>query len=88
MPELVIDRIGMLATPTGFAAKSGAAQGEITILKNAWLAVDNGVITGVGEGQAPPGDKVFQRGRPAGNAGLVDAHTHLVFGGWRNTSWP
>ncbi len=83
MPELVIDRIGMLATPTGIAAKSGAAQGEITVLKNAWLAVDNGVITGVGEGGAPPGEKVFSAEGRLVTPGLVDAHTHLVFGGWR-----
>lgn len=39
MASLLIHNIGMLATATGSAAKAGAAQGEICILRNAYVAV-------------------------------------------------
>jgi imidazolonepropionase len=83
MPELVIKNIGMLATPLGSAAKSGKAQGDVLILKDAWISIDNGCITETGTGAAPDGDCVSDAGGKLATPGLVDPHTHLVFGGWR-----
>lgn len=83
MHELVIKNIGALATPTGVKAKSGAAQGEITILNDAWISVDRGSITGTGTGAAPDGANVYDADGKLATPGLVDPHTHLVFGGWR-----
>ena len=86
--NLVIQNIGMLATARGKSAKSGAEQGDILILQGAYLAAENGVITAVGEGAAPEelvkkADTVLDAHGSLVTPGLVDAHTHLVFGGWR-----
>ena len=84
MSDLLVVNIGLLATPVGSAAKGGRAQGEIQLLRDAWLRIEDGVIaalgTGVPEGTGCP---VLDAGGRLVTPGLVDAHTHLVFGGWR-----
>ncbi len=88
MPQskpMLIYNIGMLVTPTGTAAKSGAEQGNVTVLKNAWIRIRDGIITEIGEG-TPVFPEEEVRVDACGKLvtpGLVDAHTHLVFGGWR-----
>ncbi len=83
MPVTVIENIGMLASPMGRAAQSGKEQGEIRLLSNAYLCFDEGVITAVGQGKAPAGDKRIDARGELVTPGLIDPHTHLVFGGWR-----
>ncbi len=83
--KMIIYNIGMLATPTGISAKSGDAQGQITVLKDAWIRICNGVFTEIGQG-TPDLREEEVRMDACGKLvtpGLVDAHTHLVFGGWR-----
>ncbi|MBQ9950747.1 MAG: imidazolonepropionase [Clostridia bacterium] len=82
---LVIHNIGQLATPLGSAARSGKAQGEICLLKDAFVVVEDGRIAQVGTGCAPeiPGAEMIDAGGRLVTPGLVDAHTHLIFGGWR-----
>ena len=46
MKRTLITNIGMLATPQGTAARGGRAQGEICILKNAWIFIENDVFLG------------------------------------------
>lgn len=85
MRSLLVSNIGMLATPIGFEAKKGPAQGEIQILKDAWVLIEDGVIAQVGTGEAPVASDI-RIVDACGNLvtpGLVDAHTHLIFGGWR-----
>jgi len=85
MSKLLLTNIGMLATPVGSAAKSGAEQGNIQILKDAWVLVEDGVIAQIGTGAAPEAadaQVVDAQGKLV-TPGLVDAHTHLIFGGWR-----
>lgn len=82
MKTIVID-IGMLATPQGTGPKSGPDQGNIQILRDAWVLMEDGVITQVGTGPAPAADKAIDAGGNLVTPGLVDAHTHLIFGGWR-----
>ena len=53
MKRTLITNIGMLATPQGTSARGGRAQGEICILKNAWIFNENDVIAQVGTGTAP-----------------------------------
>lgn len=86
--RLLIENIGMLATPTGQSARRGAEQGEITVSKNAYVAVgEDGNIAEVGTGIVPAGlrdaEQVVDAEGGLVTPGLVDAHTHLVFGGWR-----
>ena len=85
MSLVLIQNIGMLATPVGNAAKSGEAQGKIEVLHNAWVLVEDGIIDAVGTGRLPyvPEAEVIDAGGKLVTPGLVDAHTHLVFGGWR-----
>lgn len=84
MSDLLVVNIGLLATPVGSAAKGGKAQGEIQLLRDAWLRIEDGVIAALGTG-APEGTgcPVLDAGGRLVTPGLVDAHTHLVFGGWR-----
>ena len=85
MRKLLLTNIGMLATPQGRAAKKGPEQGAIQMLKNAWVLVEDGVIAQVGTGAAPEVEdaKVVDAEGNLVTPGLVDAHTHLIFGGWR-----
>ncbi len=84
MSSLLIRNIGMLATPEGFEARRGAEQGRLRILENAWVYTENGEIISCGTGNPPItfGEKLDAGGRLV-TPGLVDAHTHLIFGGWR-----
>ena len=89
MARLLIKNIGTLATAEGSCAHCGKQQGEILTLQNAYVASENGTITAVGEGEVPQEllsqgfDETIDAGGKLVTAGLVDAHTHLVFGGWR-----
>ena len=84
MVQYLITNIGMLATPLGTSARRGAEQGRIRILRDAWILVEDGKIAGIGSGEPPflPGRRVDAGGKLV-TPGLVDAHTHLIFGGWR-----
>lgn len=77
--------IGLLATPQGVAARRGAEQGELQLLPGAWVALEGERIAAIGQGQpeTAPGDRVIDAGGRLVTPGLVDAHTHLIFGGWR-----
>lgn len=82
---LIIKNIGQLATPLGSSAHSGSAQGELCVLKGAYVVITHGVIKQVGTGTAPEiaGAEAIDAQGCLVTPGLVDAHTHLVFGGWR-----
>ena len=84
MNRILVTNIGLLATPEGRRARGGEAQGRIRFLKDAWVLCENGRIAAVGTGE-PPIEEA-RRIDAAGclvTPGLVDAHTHLIFGGWR-----
>ena len=81
--KTVLENIGLLATPEGSAARRGHEQGEISFLKNAWVAWEDGVITAVGSGAVPAADRRIDAHGLLVTPGLIDPHTHLVFGGWR-----
>lgn len=84
MSSLLIHNIGKLATPTGMEARRGADQGHIEVLENAWIYIENDEIIAYGNRNQPItlGQKLDAGGRLV-TPGLVDAHTHLIFGGWR-----
>jgi len=85
MSKLLLTNIGMLATPTGGQAKGGSEQGNIQVLQDAWVLVESGLIAQVGTGRPPAaqGTQVVDAGGGLVTPGLVDSHTHLIFGGWR-----
>ena len=84
MDRVLIENIGMLATPRGVNARRGEEQGRIELLRDAWLLIEGEHIAAVGTGEAP-GDVELRQdaGGRLVTPGLVDAHTHLIFGGWR-----
>ncbi|HPF54423.1 MAG TPA: imidazolonepropionase [Clostridia bacterium] len=79
----VIFNIGELATAKGKAPLSGKAQGDVSILHDAWVLTDGKLIAEMGQGAIPKADSATDAGGRLVTAGLVDSHTHLVFGGWR-----
>lgn len=83
MKQLLIKNIGLLATPEGKSARRGEEQGKVRFLKDAWVLIENGVIAAVGTGEAPACDNTVDAEGHLVTPGLVDAHTHLIFGGWR-----
>ena len=85
MKKLLVKNIGLLATPEGTSAHRGSEQGKIKFLKDAWVLIEDGVIASVGTGEAPAaeGAEIVDAEGKLVTPGLVDAHTHLIFGGWR-----
>ena len=85
MSDLLVVNIGALVTPVGKGARGGADQGAARVLHDAWVRIEGGVVTAVGTGEAPAaaGAPVLDAGGRLVTPGLVDAHTHLIFGGWR-----
>ena len=85
MKKLLVKNIGLLATPEGRSAHRGEEQGKIKFLKDAWVLIEDGIIAAVGTGAVPAveGAEVVDAEGHLVTPGLVDAHTHLIFGGWR-----
>ncbi len=85
MERLLVTNIGVLATPEGTSARGGGDQGSVRTLRDAWVLMEDGLIAALGTGQTPPppGARVLDAGGRLVTPGLVDAHTHLIFGGWR-----
>jgi len=85
---LVIGNIGELATPTGSSARRGAGMSELRVVRDAAVAIDVETIVWAGparemppvEGPAP---EFVDAGGRAVVPGIVDSHTHFVFGGYR-----
>lgn len=91
MPTL-IHNIGTLQTPLGSFPHAGAAQGENRKYHNAAVLCEGGIIKAVYENGALPEvdadtETIDAQGRLV-TPGLIDAHTHLVFGGWRQNEIP
>jgi imidazolonepropionase len=74
--------IGWLAT-----CRAEGAQADVHPIKNAAIAFSDGYIDWVGRACDLPAEFKERPGYSAGGRmvipGLVDCHTHLVFGGWR-----
>jgi len=89
---ILIKNIGLLQTPEGKEPLRGTAQGENRKCRNAAVLVENGVISAVTENGAlpdcPADAEVIDAIGKLVTPGLVDAHTHLVFGGWRQNEIP
>ena len=90
---LLIKNIGILQTPIGKNSLRGKAQAQNLKLHNAAILIDEGKIKAVCEGGALPDLSnvdctVIDAQGCLVTPGLVDCHTHLVFGGWREGELP
>ena len=89
---LLIKNIGILQTPVGSFPHGGDKQGENVKIHNAAIMIDDGVIAAItGDGVLPEGwesaEVLDAQGRLV-TPGLVDCHTHMVFGGYRQGEIP
>lgn len=82
----LLKNIGCIQTPVGSNPHRGKEQGENVKYFNAAIAMKDGVITEItSDGKLPEGDFdiEYNAGGKLVTPGLVDGHTHLVFGGYR-----
>ncbi len=103
MDRLLIKNIGLLQTPEGSFSHKGEAQGQNLKLKDAAIYAEDGIIKKItSDGKLPEEAedviRGFDNGDPACNVidaegklvtpGLVEGHTHMVFGGYRQHEIP
>ncbi|MGB9976361.1 imidazolonepropionase [Thermovenabulum sp.] len=90
--NLVVRNIGVLATPKGNKAKGGLQQGEISLVKNAFVAIKDGKVVYIGDETKKSNKDYLRENFPYKEIdaegklvtpGFVDPHTHLIFAGWR-----
>ena len=89
--DLVVRRIGRLATLAGPAPRTGAAMRDLGLRTDAAVAVAAGRIAWVGDDHhadsavaLAPAGRVLDAAGAAVVPGFVDAHTHLAFAGDRD----
>lgn len=93
--DFLITGIGQLVTvPPAGGPKRGRAMRDLGLVKDAALAAMDGTVVAVGEQDAvmreislTPDARVVDAGGRLAGPGFVDAHTHLVFGGWRHEEY-
>ena len=93
MSTLLIKNIGILQTPVGSFPHKGPQQAENLKLHDAAILIRDGVICEItDEGKLPEGakeaDETIDANYQLVTPGLVDGHTHMVFGGWRQHEIP
>jgi imidazolonepropionase len=87
--KLLIQHAAELITCKGFAAKAGRSMGQLDIIEDGALAIENGTIRHIGTTREviaaidPEAYTVIDAGGKAVLPGFIDAHTHFVFGGYR-----
>ena len=89
---LLIKNIGTLQTPVGSCKHGGEKQGENLKLHNAAILVEDGLIKAItSDGILPAGcenAEVIDAQGALVTPGLIDCHTHMVFGGYRQGEIP
>lgn len=89
---LLIKNIGTLQTPLGSFKHGGDKQGENMKLHDAAILVEDGIIKAITEGGILPegceGAEVIDANGALVTPGLIDCHTHMVFGGYRQGEIP
>lgn len=93
MATLLVKNIGRLQTPTGSYKHGGAEQGENIMLSNAAILIEDGIIKEITSGgKLPEGSEEADNEVDAESRlvtpGLVDGHTHMIFGGYRQNEVP
>lgn len=93
MAKLLVKNIGLLQTPVGSYSHRGKEQGENLKLQDAAVLIEDGIITAItSEGQLPcneeEADTVVDAEGKLVTPGLVEGHTHMIFGGYRQNEIP
>ena len=93
MATMLIKNIGCLQTPVGSYSHGGAAQGDNLKLQNASVYIEDGIIRKIcADGKLAHSeedvDTVVDAEGKLVTPGLVEGHTHLVFGGYRQNEIP
>ena len=82
--DLLIENIGVMSTAKGRFALRGNDMVKVETTENCAVGISGGIIEYIGsKEEAPEAEHIFDAGGALVTPGLVDAHTHLVFGGWR-----
>ncbi len=89
---LLIRNISLLQTPQGNTSRKGEEQRENRKYRDASVLIDGEAVVEIAENGAkidcPPETETLDAGGAFVTPGWVDAHTHLVFGGWRQHEIP
>jgi imidazolonepropionase len=87
--DTVVTNIAELATLAGPNAqpRRGKDLGELGLIKDAWVAIADGKVQEIGTGAAPQARTVIDASGCTVTPGLIDPHTHLVFGGTREAEF-
>lgn len=78
-----------VVTPLGNTALKGEAMGNLEVIKNGAVLIEDGIITFVGlqndinESRLPAGCEIIDAEGNVSLPGFIDSHTHLIFGGYR-----
>ena len=90
MAMLLIKNIGILATAEGNEPLRGSAQhAGVKLIPDCAVLVNGDTIQRIcPNAEAPECENVLDAGGKLVTSGLIDAHTHLIFGGWRQHEVP
>lgn len=93
MSTLLIKNIGCLQTPVGSFSHGGEKQGENVKLYNASILIEDGILRKIcSDGEfacsEAAADLVLDAEGNLVTPGLVEGHTHMIFGGYRQNEIP
>lgn len=87
----IIHNIKSIYTPYHQPPIKGKKMSDIKVIDQAFLIIEDGMIVFIGQGtydqHLKEGDQIFDAEQSVMIPGLVDSHTHLVFGGSRENEF-
>lgn len=83
MFDIIIKNIGSLITAQGTNSLSGKNQGKVQVYSDVSIGIKNGLIEYIGEAPTEKAKKTINANGALVTPGLIDCHTHFVYGGSR-----